>query len=558
MASGHDDAAVGPAGSQRETAAGRHGVERVAHEVDQGLVERVGVGPHGGQIARVLAHDAHAGRLHLVGVELGRPLQQRGHADGREGQAGRPRQLQQPLHDAVDALQLARHHRLELGAELLVVEAPREVPAERQQRRERVLDLVGEAGGEAAEGGQPVGAPQPLLELAHHRDVAHGGDHAEVLAVAALERHRADLDRQRAAVAAAQGGGDAGRGAAAGDGLHQDLAELGRLREDLRAVAAGHLAGEEAGHHLGGRVQRHHAAVEVDGDDAGRQRVQDVVGVALEVGQLVQPLPQLGVGVLQRAALVAELGGHVVERHRQPPDLVVGDGIDAQVELAARDGVGALGHPLHRSRDAPGHHGRRQAAHDERGHRDHAQLPARAADQRLHALLGEADPHRAPLAVLHDDRHREVVERAPGAGGRLLHQRLARLRRPLVDLAARDLADALRARAVGDETAVGVEDERVQHVLLGGQPGHVLLQRGEVVEEQMALRDGGQVLGQHLPAPLGLVDDGRALPLLDDDEHRHHDQEDDRHRAPQQPGLQRARTEAAADHGWSQIFRSGM
>src|SRR5205823_2407209 len=83
-------------------------------------------------------------------------------------------------------------------------------------------------------------------------------------------------------------------------------------------------------------------------------RGQDVVGVALEVGQLVQPLAQLGVGVLQRGPLVTELGRHVVEGHRQPADLVVGDRIDAQVELAARDGVGALGHPLHRPREAAG------------------------------------------------------------------------------------------------------------------------------------------------------------------------------------------------------------
>ena len=98
-----------------------------------------------------------------------------------------------------------------LLAELLVVEAPREVPAEGQQRRQRVLDLVGEAGGEGAQRGQPVGAPQPALQLAHDGEVADHGDHAEVLALAALERRRADLDRQRPAVAAAQRDGHAWR-----------------------------------------------------------------------------------------------------------------------------------------------------------------------------------------------------------------------------------------------------------------------------------------------------------------------------------------------------------
>ena len=41
-----------------------------------------------------------------------------------------------------------------------------------QQRGQRVLDLVGEAGGERAERGEPVGAPQLVLQLAHHGDVA--------------------------------------------------------------------------------------------------------------------------------------------------------------------------------------------------------------------------------------------------------------------------------------------------------------------------------------------------------------------------------------------------
>ena len=97
------------------------------------------------------------------------------------------------------------------------------------------------------------------------------------------------------------------------------------------------------------------------------------------------------------------------------------------------------------------------------------------------------------------------------------------------------------------------------HVLLDGQARHVLLERGEVVEEQVALRDGRQVLGQHLAAALRLVDDGRPLPLLDHDQHGNHHEGDDRHRAPQQPGLERARAKAGEDHGyWSQIFRSGM
>src|SRR5207248_9498665 len=101
-----------------------------------------------------------------------------------------------PLDDAVDALELARHDALEALAEMRVVEPPLDVPAEREHGRQRILDLVGETRREAAERGEPVRAAQAPFELPDEREIAQYGDHAEILAFAALERRRAHLDRQ--------------------------------------------------------------------------------------------------------------------------------------------------------------------------------------------------------------------------------------------------------------------------------------------------------------------------------------------------------------------------
>src|SRR5439155_5703269 len=95
-------------------------------------------------------------------------------------------------------------------AEVDVVELPLEVTAERDQRGQRVLDLVGEAGRERAERGQPIRAAQVALEPPDQREISQHADDAEVLALAALERRRAELDRHRAAVPPAERQVDAG------------------------------------------------------------------------------------------------------------------------------------------------------------------------------------------------------------------------------------------------------------------------------------------------------------------------------------------------------------
>ena len=250
----------------------------------------------------------------------------------------------------------------------------------------------------------------------------------------------------------------------------------------------------------------------------------------------------------------------MIESGGQPADLVVSGRLDAQVELAARDGGGGLGEGLHGARDAPGHQGGGQATQQQRDGRQARQLPARAPDQRFHALLGQADAHRAPPLALHDDGLREVVDRLPAPRRRLLQQRLAGGDGASIHLARQHRAHTLQPRAVGGDAALAVEDDGVLHVLLGGQLGDVLLERGEVVEQQRALGDRREVAGQDLATALSLVHDGGVLAVLDDRHDGRHQQADDQHGPPQELALERATGERGELHraGSSQILRNGM
>jgi hypothetical protein len=208
---------------------------------------------------------------------------------------------------------------------------------------------VRETGRQLADASQAVRATQPVLELADARQVSEDADDAELLAFVTAQRRHAELHGQAAAVAAVQREGSRGSGHVVGQRLHQQLGQLRRVREDLGGVPAGHFAGEEAGHDLRRRIECHHAALEIDGHDAARQRGEDVIGVALQIGQLLETAAELGVDVLQRGALTRQLRGHVVEGRRQAPDLVVRGRLDALVQLAARDGDGTVGQLLDRA-----------------------------------------------------------------------------------------------------------------------------------------------------------------------------------------------------------------
>jgi hypothetical protein len=268
------------------------------------------------------------------------------------------------------------------------------------------------------------------------------------------------------------------------------------------------------------------------------------------------------VRLLQRRPLLEQLGRHVVEGHRQLPDLIEGGRLDPLVQLAPRDGGRPFRELSHGAGDPPGHQGGAQAAEEEGGQGEGPQLQPGLPDLRLHPPLGEPDPDGAPLLAADEDGDGEVVDRFPPAvAHRFLGQRRLGLGGQLVDGAGKGQADALRAPTVGGHPALGVEHDRVDHVGLGGHPGHVLLEPGEVIEEERPLRHGGQASGQDLAPALHLADDRHRLAMLDDgDDGGHHD-DDDQHRPPQELGLEGAEPEAQewAHRGRSsQILRSGM
>ena len=377
-----------------------------------------------------------------------------------------------------------------------------------------------------------------MLELPHEREVAEDSDDAQVLALAALERRRAQLDRDRAPIPTPERQGHARDRCVAGERLHEDVAQLWGVREGLAAVPPRDLALEEAGEQLGGRVEGHHPPVQVHRDDAVRERGQDVVGVRLEIDQLDNVPLELGIRVLERPALLNELHGHVVERRGEPPDLVGGRRLDALRQLASRDGRRALGEPLYRARDASGHERRREAAQQEHDERERAELEPGPADLRLHPLLGESDADRAPLPPFHLHRNGEVVDRlAPRRHG-LLDQELARQGRPPVDEPFQHGADALGVPAVGGHPAVGVQHEGIDHVGLARDPGDVLLERGVVVEKQWPVGDRREVTRDDLAAPLHLRDDRGALPVIDHDHDGRHDERDHEQRAQEELGAE--------------------
>src|SRR5262249_58850902 len=118
----------------------------------------------------------------------------------------------------------------------------------------------------------------------------------------------------------------------------------------LRAVTPGRLPGEESREQLSRGVERDDPTLEVDRHHAGRQRAEDTVGVALQIGQLEKPAGELPVDVLERRPLLQELLRHVVERQREPTDLVGGRRPPPFLELAPRGGGGAPRPPSPRAR----------------------------------------------------------------------------------------------------------------------------------------------------------------------------------------------------------------
>ena len=330
------------------------------------------------------------------------------------------------------------------------------------------------------------------------------------------------------------------------NGRLQDGHQLGGVAEDFRDVpAAGGVPGRGAQQRFGGAVEGDHAAIEVEGDDPVDQRVENVIGVALQVGQLGKPAAELPVGRLERRplleerrALLVKLPRHLVEGGRQLPDLVPRRRLDPLDQLPPRDRDRAGRQLPDGPRDPAGDQGRREArpGQDEDGQKD--QLAPRGGDLRLHPAAREPHPGRAPALGVDPDRHREVVERLPVRSVELLRQGRVRGEDAVERAAGEERAHDLGAVVVGRDAPVAIEDHRVGNVGLGGDARHVLLELRVVVEDERSRGPHRQIPRQRVPAPLDLADDGLALPVLDDDHQRAHDRGDDEEGADQELRLE--------------------
>jgi len=249
------------------------------------------------------------------------------------------------------------------------------------------------------------------------------------------------------------------------------------------------------------------------------------------VSELLELSSQAAVSLLQRGSLMQELRRHVVEGRGQTPDLVGRRGLDPLVELAARDGGGALGQLLDRPRDPTGDQGRCDTSEQERREGQRAELEPRAPELGFHPPLGQPEPHGAPLPTLDEDRHSEVVDGLAGGRDGFLGQRLTRARRALGHGAVQEEPHALGIPAVGRHLAVGVEHERVDDVGLGADPHDVLLQGDEVVDEQWAHGDRREAPSERLAAPLHFGDDPGTLLVVDHHHDGRHDENDHEDRA---------------------------
>ena len=112
----------------------------------------------------------------------------------------RPGELEEAFHDAIDAIELVGNHSLERARESACRRTCAARAREGLKRAERILDLVRESCGEGPERREPVRPSELRLELVDDRDVLEDPDDAELLALAAAQRGRAQLDGQEVPV----------------------------------------------------------------------------------------------------------------------------------------------------------------------------------------------------------------------------------------------------------------------------------------------------------------------------------------------------------------------
>ena len=145
---------------------------RVLHEVEEDLLELVLVGPYERTRGEV-GHETDVVLLELVALELE-------HAPGLVGDRARPslrrvmaREQQEVLHDARRPGGLVgddREPAAEVGCHFRALQQQVGLA---EDRRQRIVDLVGDPGGQLADGGELLGVDQLGLRAAQLFEAVH-------------------------------------------------------------------------------------------------------------------------------------------------------------------------------------------------------------------------------------------------------------------------------------------------------------------------------------------------------------------------------------------------
>ncbi|OPZ59304.1 MAG: hypothetical protein BWY87_01074 [Deltaproteobacteria bacterium ADurb.Bin510] len=320
-----------------------HGVGGVFQEVADGAAQLRAVEVEPGQVVGRLDHEVDLGvgltiEHHAVADHL---VQIVGH-QVRAGHLGKGREFVDQVLHLVD---LADDHAgalvEDLGVLKLVQVAPAQALGRQLDRRQRVLDLVGDAARHLAPG-------RHALHLLQLGQVVEDHHQAQVFAAVVLEHRGVHHERH---FLAAQRDDHLALGRAV-LGFEQGFEQLVDHRqvfvlEHLHVGLTEHLFDLDGQHLLGRRVDHRDAVVTVDRDDAGRDVVEHGLDVAVAVGQLV-------VGRLQALARVAQVADHGVEGLAELAEFVAGADLDFEAQVALRDALGAGQQALDRRGQALG------------------------------------------------------------------------------------------------------------------------------------------------------------------------------------------------------------
>ncbi|VTR66525.1 hypothetical protein DESC_480235 [Desulfosarcina cetonica] len=170
---------AGIAGGDLDPAAGRHGVEGVEDHVDQHALALVPVEHQNGQGRVGLENQVDAFDQGLVLHQPDTVLDQHVHIHGRGGEFGLAGEVEQALDDAAHPFGLGGHDRKIVAHVLGQVRAAQDQVGEGQDGRQRIVDLMGHAGGQFTHAGLLLRLDQagftllalhpfPLLQGLHH------------------------------------------------------------------------------------------------------------------------------------------------------------------------------------------------------------------------------------------------------------------------------------------------------------------------------------------------------------------------------------------------------